>query len=185
MNRLPDPLKPTAPQAGQPHPDKARAAVDFLHSVETAMQNAIQQIADEQTPRIPTFYKDPTPNPAIGTTPPVTQPGRAPMSQKAADASGLILSIGIASPLIGGGFALAMWSTGLANPTVIGWIVGGTIALVAAGTVLIRALKATVEAAPPEIHQHHYGPVYQDHSTHEHTSRGVWVRNDHDHSTNL
>lgn len=184
MNRLPDPLKPTAPQAGQPHINPA--AIEFLHDIETAMQDA-QRMADEQTPRIPTFYKDPTETPKIGAMPPVAQPGRAPMSQKASDASGLILSVGVATPLVGGGIALVLWATGKANPTVIGWCVGGAVALVVAGTAFVRSLKATVEAAPPEIHQHHYGPVHQvyDHSTHEHTSHGVWVKNEHDHSTNL
>lgn len=179
MNRLPDPLKPTAPQAGQPH-DTESVANELMASVNRA-------IAEELAKPYVTSYRDETSTPIIGSMPPHAQPGRAPMSQKASDASGLILSVGVACPLVGGGFALAMWSTGLANPTVIGWCVSGAVALVAAGAFFLRSLKATVEAAPPEIHQHHYGPVHQvyDHSTHEHTSHGVWVKNEHDHSTNL
>lgn len=45
----------------------------------------------------PTTYRDPSPNPTIGTTPPVPQPGRPPMSQKATDASMLMLAAGAAS----------------------------------------------------------------------------------------
>lgn len=183
MNRLPDPTQPTAPQAGQPTVDTAAHA--FLQSVETAMQEANQAIADEQTPKIPTFYKDPTPNPAIGNMPPVAQPGRAPMSQKASDASGLILAVGIASPLMGGGFALAMWGTSFANFKVIGVIVGGVIGIVLAAKSFLTSAKDVVEAAPPEVHQHFNGTVHQDHSIHKHESRGMWVRNNIDDSTNL
>jgi len=184
VNRLPDPTQPTAPKAGQPHVDTT--ANDLLHSIETAMQDAAQRIAAEQTPRIPTFYKDPTETPQIGTAPPVMQPGRAPMSQKAADATGLILAVGIAAPLIGGGFALAMWGTSLANFKVIGAIAGGVIGIALAVKSLLGSARDVVEAAPPTIHQHFDGAVvHQDHSTHEHKSSGVWVRNDHDHSTNL
>lgn len=183
MNRLPDPTQPIAPKAGQPVHNPA--AVAFLHDIETAMQDAAQRIADEQTPRIPTFYKDPTETPKIGTTPPVAQPGRAPMSQKATDATGIILAVGIAAPLVGGGFALAMWGTSVANLKVIGAIVGGAIGIVIAVKSLLGSARAVAEAAPPVVHQHNYGPVHQDQSTHEHKSSGVFVRNNHDHSTNL
>ena len=177
MNRLPDPLKPTAPQAGQPH-DPESVANELMASVNRA-------IAEELAKPYVTSFRDKTSTPTIGSMPPHPQPGRAPMSQKASDASGLILSVGVASPLVGGGIALALWGTGQANPTVIAWIAGGAVALVVAATAFLKTAKTAVEAAPPVIHQYFTGTTHIDHSSHEHTSRGVWVRNHNDHSTNL
>ncbi|MFI8792681.1 hypothetical protein [Streptomyces sp. NPDC055105] len=161
MTRLPDPHKPTAPQAGQPHIDTA--ARDFLNSIESVMQDADRRIADEQTPRIPTFYKDPTPAPAIGSALPVAQPGRAPMSQKASDASALMLAGGAGSAMLGAGVSLVMLASGYADPTICAIVFGAPVALALA---LARVLKRTAdvaEAAPPVIHQHYTGTVNHEH----------------------
>lgn len=165
MTRLPDPQQPTTP-AGQPTiDDNARKFLADLESAYTA-----------QRTQIPTHYRDTTTVPAYGTTPPVTdQPGvrRAPMSQEAVDYSTRILSTGVASVLFSGGASLVMVASGYADPTVIGLIAGAPIAVavpIAVLARLTRRAKEVVAAAPPEIHQHYSGHVYQDQrSTHVHT----------------
>ncbi|MGW0948542.1 hypothetical protein ACWD4O_39130 [Streptomyces sp. NPDC002623] len=165
---------PTATQAGQP-------------LLNPADQSQIDRIADafnqaiDQATSAPTAYKDPTPVPAIGTAPPVPQPGRPPMSQRAVDINTTMLSAGVTSVLVSGGVSLVLWASGHADPTVVGLIVAippvCAIPIVAIASVLKRA-KQVVQSAPAEHHHHHYNGahVHQDHrSTHTET-RGVWAK---------
>ncbi|MEU0818920.1 hypothetical protein [Streptomyces mirabilis] len=157
MTVLPEP-KPTAPAAGQAHlDDQAR---QLLAAVEEAM-------------RTPTSYRDDAPVPLIGTTPPVAQPGRPPMSQKATDVSALMLSGGLASLPLGVAASLVLWASGHADPTVIAVICAAPTTLIFA---LSRLVKRAKEAAPDEIHNHYSGPVYQDQRNVHTSTRGVWAK---------
>lgn len=109
-----------------------------------------------------TSYRDPTPAPPIGNTPPVAQPGRPPMSQKATDASALMLAAGVASLPIGGSVSLILYTLGHVDPVVLGIAAGAPAALALA---LSRLLKAAGQAAPPEIHNHYNAPVQQHSQT--------------------
>ncbi|MFB7738207.1 hypothetical protein ACFC08_28240 [Streptomyces sp. NPDC056112] len=166
MNRLPEPT-PTAPAAGQPTPDALTAAADLAAAVDAIYHG-------------PTSYRDDTKPPAIGPTPPVPQPGtrRPPMSQKATDASALMLSAGAATLPLGAAATGVLWASGYADPTVIAAICAAPVALaipVLALSRLVKRAKQTVEAAPATIHQHYNGAVYQDQrSIHTQTS-GVWA----------
>lgn len=163
MNRLPDPQQPTT-TAGQPTINTQ--AQQFLAAVEQAMQT-------------PTAYRDDTPTPAIGTTPPVPQPGRPPMSQKATDTSALMLSAGAAALPIGAAATGILWASGNADPTVIGLICAAPVALavpILALTRLMNRAKQAAAALPPEHHHHYSGPVHQDHTVVTTQTRGVWAK---------
>lgn len=157
MTVLPEP-KPTAPAAGQAHlDDQAR---QLLAAVEEAM-------------RTPTSYRDDAPVPLIGTTPPVVQPGRPPMSQRATDASALMLSGGLASLPLGAAASLVLWASGHADPMVIAVICAAPTTLILALSRLVKRAKE----AEPDVHHHNYnGPVYQDQRNVHTSTRGVWAK---------
>ncbi|MGW4603713.1 hypothetical protein ACWENS_10630 [Streptomyces sp. NPDC004532] len=120
----------------------------------------------------PTSYRDTTPTPTIGTSPPVAQPGRPPMSQKATDASAMMIAGGFLSLCLGGAVSMVLYFTSKADPTVI-------VSLCAAPPAAFIALKGLVKglksAAMPDIHNHHYsGPVTQTNRTTN--TRAVWSK---------
>lgn len=174
MTRLPDPHQPTAPHTGQPTTIDDNAA-KFLADLESAY--------NAQHTQIPTSYRDTTPTPAYGPTPPITdQPGarRPPMSQRAVDLNTTLLSTSVLVTAGGGATSAILWASGQASPTVIGWICGCVIAAPALLAVPILALKSlaksakeVVQAAPPEIHQHYNGPVTQTRTTINADSHGL------------
>ncbi|MCX4786482.1 hypothetical protein OG369_09890 [Streptomyces sp. NBC_01221] len=120
-----------------------------------------------------TFHRDDTPLPTVGATPPVPQPGRPPMSQRATDASALMLSGGAASLLVGGSASLVMVASGSADPVVCAVVLGAPAVLVLAIGRLVGRVKATVEAAPPTHHHYYNGDVHQDSRSITTTTRGV------------
>jgi hypothetical protein len=175
VNRLPDHQQPNAPQAGQPtiNPN----ALAFLNDVEDALAEA-----NRPAKTIPTYFRDHNPIPAIGTAPPVPQPGRAAMSEKAVDDTARMIGASVVIAVAGGSTTAVLWASGHANPTVIAWVVGGIVAVPAVLALPVLALKGLMKSAKevaqaaPATHNHHYsGNVYQDHrSTHTET-RGIWA----------
>lgn len=155
---LTDPQQPHATFTSQPDlDDQARHLVD-------AVEDAL---------RTPTSYRDPSPTPTVGATPPVAQPGRPPMSQKATDASALMLSAGVASLPIGASAALVLWASGNADPVVTAMICAAPATLIFA---ISRLVKRTKEAAP-DTHHHHYegAVVHQDQRSVNSKTSGVWA----------
>lgn len=130
--------------------------------------------AVEDALRTPTSYHDDTPLPVVGITPPVAQPGRPPMSQKATDASALMLSAGVASLPIGGMTALVVYTLGHADPVSLGIGAAAPLAL----TLPILALSRLIHRGKPdpEVHHHYEGTVVQDYSQVTTNTRGVWAR---------
>lgn len=177
MTRLPDHQKPTAPQAGQPtiNPD----ALAFLNDVEDALAEASRPART-----IPTSFRDHSPVPTIGTAPPVPQPGRAAMSEKAVDDTARMIGASVVIAVTGGSATAVLWASGHANPAVIAWVCGCAVAVpvvlavpVLAVKSLMKKAKEVVQAAPT-THNHHYtGNVYQDHRSVHAENKGVWVRN--------
>ncbi|MFD0253704.1 hypothetical protein ACFVGX_22620 [Streptomyces sp. NPDC127113] len=159
------------------HPD--RPAGRALTEAE-AEAEAIRLIAEGYSDNAPvaTRYKDPTPPPAIGYAPPVQQDGRAPMSQRATDISGIMLATGIASVPISGGISLVMWTVGQVNPVVVGIVCVAPVAFLGALSRVFKSAKAVVAAAPPTIHQHYEGTVIQDNTEVTTHTRGVIARTD-------
>ncbi|MFB7163154.1 hypothetical protein [Streptomyces sp. NPDC056242] len=119
----------------------------------------------------PTAYRDDTPVPAHGTTPPVAQPGRPPMSQGATDASVLMLAGGTATAMVGGTAAVLMYVSQFADPVVCGLVFGAPTVLVLA---LARLAKKAMPA--PDVHHHYEGPVYQDRRNVHSRTTGVWAK---------
>ncbi|MFJ8871075.1 hypothetical protein ACIRD6_35650 [Streptomyces sp. NPDC102473] len=134
---------------------------------------ARQLIEDAFAIERPTSFRDETPLPAVGTTPPVTQPGRPPMSQKATDASALMLATGASSLMIGGSASLVLLASGYADPAVCAIVLGGPAVIALAVGRLMRRAKEVVEAAPATHHHHYRGDVTIDQRSINSQTRGV------------
>lgn len=155
--QLPKPYQQQA-QAGKSMPGQAQQLIEAVNEALAAQ---------------PTAYRDDSPLPAVGSTPPVPQPGRPPMSQRATDASALMLSGGAASLLVGGSASLVMLASGSADPVVCAVVLGAPTVLVLAIGRLAGRAKAAVEAVPPTHHHHYAGDVHQDQRSINTTTRGV------------
>ena len=159
-------------------PTATPAARAFLTEVEEALAGAMDEAA-QAGKTIPTFYKDDTKTPAIGTAPPVEQPGRPAMSKWAVDLNTTILSSSVLAAALGGSATAILWASGQANPTVVGWICGCVIAVPVVLTIPVLAIKSLMksakdvaEAAPPVHHHHYSGDVYQDQRSTSSTTTG-------------
>lgn len=149
----------------EPRPRTADASIEEQAAQLLAAMNAI-------TVEQPTAFRDESPLPAVGATPPVPQPGRPPMSQKAVDASTLMLSAGVASLPVGAVAIGVMLASGHADPVVIAVMCAAPTALVLALARLMRRAKETVQAAPAEHHHHYRGPVRQEYRQVHNETRG-------------
>ncbi|MFZ4150501.1 hypothetical protein [Streptomyces pseudogriseolus] len=156
MTTLPEP-KPTATAAGQAQLDDQ--AAKLLAAVEEAM-------------RTPTSYRDDTPLPAYGPTPPVPQPGTPAMSQAATDIGRAAIFCGLATVPPGLVATAILLASQQADPVVIGMICAAPAAL----AVPILAIAKLIRGAKPEpeVHQHFHGPV--THQTTHTKTNGVWAR---------
>lgn len=126
---------------------------------------------------VATSYRDVSPVPLVGTAPPVAQPGRPPMSQRATDASTLMLCTGASSVLVSGAVSLVLYTAGHQDPTTVGMVCTTPVAVLGALSLVLKRAKAAAEAAPPVIHQHYDGAhVEQDHSTYTTEARGLIAR---------
>ncbi|MGA5319810.1 hypothetical protein ACPCIU_05155 [Streptomyces seoulensis] len=152
-------------------PQQAPAAAG-LSDVEAAVE-ARRIIADayRPAPETPTAYRDDSPVPTRGSTPPVAQPGRPPMSQGATDASVLMLCAGATTTMVGGTTAVLLYVSQFADPLVCGLVFGAPTALVLALARLAKRAKPD-----PEVHHHYTGPVHQEQRNLHTTTRGVWAR---------
>ncbi|MEU6535818.1 hypothetical protein [Streptomyces sp. NPDC047000] len=160
-------------------PETAPAGVRMSDTEAAAEAARIIADAYRPAPATPTAYRDDTPLPARGNAPPVVQPGRPPMSQRAVDASTLMLSAGAASLPVGAVAVSILLASGQADPAVIGMICAAPAgAVLAAGRLLRRAKDAM-----PDVHHHHYdGPVHQDQRTITTRTTGIWAKTtNHDH----
>ncbi|MFJ2794627.1 MULTISPECIES: hypothetical protein [unclassified Streptomyces] len=124
----------------------------------------------------PTAHRDTTPLPAYGPTPPVAQPGRPPMSQRATDASALMLSGSVAALSVGGATSLVLYTLGQVDPVTLATGAAGPVALVLAAGSLLRSLGRAKADAHTEHHHHYTGPVTQDHHTTHTTTLGMWAK---------
>ncbi|MFF0014566.1 hypothetical protein [Streptomyces sp. NPDC005374] len=161
------------------HPDTTPSAAAMTDDQASAEAARIIADAYRPAPAVPTSYRDTSPLPAHGDTPPVTQPGVPPMSQRAVDASRLMLTAGLATVppgLIAIGVLIASRQ---ADPTVIGMICAAPAAVAVPVLALARLFHRVAEAAPDEHHHHYTGPVRQEHTT-THT-RAVFARTHNDH----
>ncbi|MFC7871984.1 hypothetical protein ACFUS2_12660 [[Kitasatospora] papulosa] len=125
------------------------------------------------------FYKAPTPAPTaptIGTAPPQAQPGRTPMSQRATDASVLMLAGGGAVSMVSVSAGILMYLSQYADPVACGVVLGAPTVGFLALCRLARRAKEVVEAAPSVVHNHYKGTVVQDNTEINTHTRGVIAR---------
>lgn len=148
---------PEQPVAGQPDPAIRRNADQLMA--------AIDEIQIEKA----TSYRDTTPLPAIGDTPPVPQPGPPPMSQWAIDASGVLKGVGAASIPIGA----AVWIVGQVDPLTLGIIFGSPAVVALAVARLVAKVKDANQSAPAPVTNNFYATVHHDERTVTSTTRGV------------
>ncbi|MFJ8982910.1 hypothetical protein [Streptomyces sp. NPDC102282] len=123
----------------------------------------------------PTAFRDESESTHVP-APPVTQPGRPPMSQKATDASALMLSGSVAALSLSGGTSLVLYMLGQVDPVTLAIGAAGPVALVlAAGSLLRSAGRAKADAAPTNHHHHYSGPVTSHTEVTTHT-KGMFGR---------
>lgn len=158
--------------------ESSAAAVEAHHLI--AAVEAIYRQPSPAPVEIPTSFRDTSPVPAIGTAPPVAQPGRPPMSQRATDISGVMLAGGLASVPVLGGVSLLLWTAGHVDPAVIGIVCLSPVALLATLSQLCRRAKETVAAAPPVITKHYNGTVHQHHTSYSSATHGLIARTHND-----
>jgi hypothetical protein len=130
--------------------------------------------------RIPTFHRDESKLPITGDAPPVPQPGRPPMSQRAVDLNTTILTSSVLTTALGGATTGILWASGHANPTVVAWVCGCVVAVPAAIALpvlalksLVKSAKEVVQAAPAPVHHHYNGNVTVDQRSIHATNRGI------------
>lgn len=164
MNINPPDTNKTEPATCAPHIDaqlqQFRAAVDAA--------------------RISTYHRDESKLPITGDAPPVPQPGRPPMSQRAVDLNTTILTSSVLTATLGGSATAILWASGHANPTVIAWVGGCVLAIPVAITLPVLALKSLVKSAkevaqatPAPVHHHYNGNVTVDQRSIHATNRGI------------
>jgi hypothetical protein len=96
------------------------------------------------------------------------------MSQRAVDASALMLSGGVATVLVSGSASLVLAASGIADPTVIGICAAAPIA-VAVPIIAVTRLLKRAKTVLPEEHHHHYNAPVDQRTLNSHT-RGLWAR---------
>ncbi|MFE7412903.1 hypothetical protein [Streptomyces laurentii] len=151
---------------------------DTPEATAAALIAAVNDALVAPAPVPPAVYRDTTPLPVTGTTPPVVQPGRPPMSQGATDTSVKMLAGGAGVLMAGGGVALPLVALAGVDPLTLALFGGASASALLALSRLVRRTKEAVQAAPATHHHHYAGPVVQDHSHTEYTatSRGLVAR---------
>ncbi|MCX5584266.1 hypothetical protein [Streptomyces erythrochromogenes] len=140
------------------------------------MTTDAERLINEAFADTPTAYRDPSPTPSIGTAPPVPQPGRPPMSQRATDASMLMLAAGAASLPIGGATSLVLYTLGHVDPAALAIGAAAPVALVLAVGSLIRAAGRGMQGIGAEHHHHYNGPVSQKIRTTSTQTSGLFAK---------
>lgn len=138
------------------------------------MTTDAERLINEAFTDKPTTYRDPTPTPTIGAAEPVPQPGRPPMSQKATDASMLMLAAGAASLPIGCMTSLVLYTLGHVDPIALAIGATAPVALVIAVSAFIRAASRGMQGIGAEHHHHYNGPV--SHKTVSTQTRGLFAK---------
>lgn len=135
----------------------------------------IENLYRPQPAHTPTSYRDTTPN-APATAAPVAQPGRAPMSQRASDISGVMLAGGLASIPVGGATSLVLYTLGHVDPASLAIGAAAPVALVLALGGLLRSAGRARRDMHTEHHHHYSGAVRQEHTSVATTTKGLFAR---------
>lgn len=139
----------------------------------------IASLAEPEPAPIPTSYRDTAPH-APGTAEPVAQPGRPPMSQRATDASGLMLSGSVAALSVGGATSLVLYTLDQVDPVTLAIGAAGPVALVLAVGSLLRSVGRAKKDMHTEHHHHYNGSVRQETTNVSSTTKGLFAKNRND-----
>ncbi|GGY11526.1 hypothetical protein [Streptomyces anandii] len=179
------------------HPDTpAESAPDAIHSnprltdAEAAAEaRRIIAEAYRPVPQMPTAYRDPTPLPAYGSTPPVPQPDHRIVPAWAAGTA--VAGIGVGATCVGVGCGIWLACQGFAAVTLtsvlfvtlpiaavaaVAAAIGSAIAAVAAVAAAIGSAVRSIKATHTETHHHYNGPVRQENTTLNTHTRGLTAR---------
>lgn len=123
-------------------------------------------LLDDWAQRVPTSYRDPSPVPYVGEAPPVAQPGRPPMSQKATDTSALMLSGSVLVVAVGGAGSGVLLALDAVEPLTLGIAAGGLTSVIVGVGWLVSRLRHAAQAVQPITHHHTYNaPVTRTETT--------------------
>ncbi|UJV47331.1 hypothetical protein [Streptomyces sp. AMCC400023] len=119
-----------------------------------------------------TSFRDATPNPPYGTTPPVHQDDRRIVPAWAAGVA--VASIGVGAGITGIGCGIWLACQGFAAVTLTS-VLFVTLPIAAVATVVVAVGSAIrgVKAANSETHHHYAGPVHQENNT-QVANHGKW-----------
>ncbi|MFE2077284.1 hypothetical protein [Streptomyces misionensis] len=141
--------------AWQPRMTEAEAVTAARRIIEDAYRPA---------PQIPTAYRDETPLPAYGPTPPVPQPDRRIVPAWAAGTA--VAGIGVGATCVGVGCGIWLACKGFAAVTLSSVLfVTLPIAALAAVATAIGSAVRSLKATHTETHHHYTGPVRLENNT--------------------
>lgn len=146
-----------------------------------ATTEARRIIADayRPVPQMPTAYRDTTPLPAYGTTPPVPQPDHRIVPAWAAGTA--VAGIGVGAACVGVGCGIWLACQGFAAVTLTSVLfITLPIAAVAAVAAAIGSAVRSIKATHTEHHHHYNGPVAQQNTTQTSHTRGLIARTNND-----
>ncbi|MFD5541891.1 hypothetical protein ACFWIJ_29710 [Streptomyces sp. NPDC127079] len=142
----------------------------------TAEARRIIADAYRPTPQVPTAYRDTSPLPAYGPTPPVPQPDHRIVPAWAAGTA--VAGIGVGATCVGIGCGIWLACQGFAAVTLTSVLfvtlpIAGVAAVVAAVGSALRSLRGI----RTETHHHYSGPVRQETNTITAPAYGLIARN--------
>ncbi|MFE9473230.1 hypothetical protein ACFYOR_19555 [Streptomyces griseofuscus] len=163
-----------------PHPEHApepiRADPHLTDTEADAEARRIIADAYRPLPETPTAYRDTTPLPAYGLTPPVAQPDRRIVPAWAAGTA--VAGIGVGATCVGVGCGIWLACQGFAAVTLASVLfVTLPIAALAAVVTAIGSAVRSAKAAHTETHHHYTGPVRLENNTITAPAYGLIARN--------
>ncbi|MFD8392699.1 hypothetical protein ACFV2N_26730 [Streptomyces sp. NPDC059680] len=154
-------------------PGTVHIAAGMSDAEVTAEARRIIADAYRPAPETPTSYRDTSPLPAYGSTPPVPQPDRRIVPAWAAGT--IVAGIGVGAAFVGIGCGVWLACRGLAAVSLTDVLfVTLPIAGVAAVATAVGSALRSLKDVHTEHHHHYSGPVRQENTT-THT-RGVFAR---------
>lgn len=109
-------------------------------------------------------------------SPPKLRPDVPAMSARTAEITRAVMYCSLATVPPGLIAVAVMVASEHANPTVIGMFCAAPAVIAVPILAVARLVRRAGEAAPPEIHQHYTGHVYQDQRSIHTETRGVWAK---------
>lgn len=158
----------------RPATSRPMSDAEATAEAERIMRRAFQPQTPED--QFPTSYRDDTPLPTHGTTPPIPQPDSRIVPTWATGTA--VAGIGVSATCIGLGCGIWLACQGFAAVTLNSVLfVTFPIAAVAGVIAAVASTLRSLHAAHTENHHHYAGPVTQHHKTHNTSNQhGMFAR---------